>query len=101
MVLVIGAGLFLRSLGNLRAIDPSLVTDRVIAAELDLTLRGYDNVQGRQFYGRMLGAVEALPGVQAATLSSVLPVTAGGSRENLRAGATLPKVDVPVECRLS
>jgi predicted permease len=27
----------------------------------------------------------------------VLPVTAGGSRENLRAGATVPKVDVPVE----
>jgi putative ABC transport system permease protein len=97
MVLVVGAGLFLRSLGKLRAIDPSLATDRVIAAELDLTLRGYDEGKGQQFYSRMLDAVQTVPGVQTATLASVLPVTAGGSRENLRAGATLPKVDVPVE----
>ena len=40
LVLVVGAGLFLRSLGKLRSIDPSLVTDRVVAAQMDLTLRG-------------------------------------------------------------
>ena len=51
LVLVVGAGLFLRSLGKLRAIDPSLVTDRVVAAQLDLTLRGYDEPEkGGQFY---------------------------------------------------
>ena len=52
LVLVVGAGLFLRSLGKLRAIDPSLVTDRVVAAQMDLTLRGYDEEKGRQFYLR-------------------------------------------------
>jgi putative ABC transport system permease protein len=97
LVLVIGAGLFLRSLGKLRAIDPSLVTDRVVATQLNLTLRGYDEAKGQQFYTRVLEAVQAVPGVQAATLTSVLPVTAGGSRENLRAGATIPRVDAPVE----
>jgi predicted permease len=97
LVLVIGAGLFLRGLGKLRAIDPSLVTDRVVAAQLNLTLRGYDATKGGQFYGRLLEGVQVLPGVQAATLTSVLPVTAGGTRENLRAGATVPKVDAPVE----
>jgi putative ABC transport system permease protein len=97
LVLVVGAGLFLRSLGKLRAIDPSLVTDRVVAAQMDLTLRGYDEEKGGQFYARVLERARALPGVQAATLTSVLPVTAGGMRENLRAGATIPKVGVPVE----
>jgi predicted permease len=97
LVLVVGAGLFLRSLGKLRAIDPSLVTDRIIAAQIDLTLRGYDQEKGRQFYSRVLERAQALPGVQAATLTSVLPVTSGGLRENLRAGLTIPKVDVPVE----
>jgi hypothetical protein len=43
LVLVVGAGLFLRSLGKLRAIDPSLVTDRVIATQLDLTLPATTN----------------------------------------------------------
>jgi putative ABC transport system permease protein len=97
LVLVVGAGLFLRSLGKLRAIDPSLVTDRVIATQMNLTLRGYDRTTGGEFYGRLLESIQAVPGVQAATLTSVLPVTAGGARENLRAGATVPKVDVPVE----
>jgi putative ABC transport system permease protein len=97
LVLVVGAGLFLRSLGKLRAIDPSLVTDRVVAAQLNLTLRGYDADKGGQFYARVLEGVNGIPGVQAATLSSVLPVTAGGIRQNLRAGATVPKVDAPVE----
>jgi predicted permease len=97
LVLVVGAGLFLRSLGKLRAIDPSLVTDRVIATQMNLTLRGYDQARGVQFYERVLASVKAVPGVQSATLASVLPVTAGGTRENLNAGATMPKVDVPVE----
>jgi predicted permease len=97
LVLVVGAGLFLRSLGKLRAIDPALVTDRVIAAQLNLTLRGLDREKGSVFYSQVLGSARALPGVQSATLTNVLPVTAGGIRENLRAGATTPKVDAPVE----
>ena len=86
LVLVIGAGLFLRSLERLRAVDPTLVTDRVIAGKLDLTLRGYSEEKGRQFYEAALDSARALPGVQAATLTSVLPATPGGSRENLGAG---------------
>ena len=96
-MLVVGAGLFLRSLGKLRGIDPSLVTDRVVATQMNLTLRGYNEEKGKQFYARLLDAVQAVPGVQAATLTSVLPVTAGGIRQNLQAGATTPKVDAPVE----
>ena len=97
LVLVVGAGLFLRSLGKLRAIDPSLATDRVVAATLNMTLRGYDEAKGTLFYTHVLESVKRLPGIQAATLSSVLPVTAGGTRENLQAGATTPKIDTPVE----
>ena len=97
LVLVIGAGLFLRSLGRLRAVDPALITNRVIAGTLDLTLRGYSEEGGRQFYDASLEAARSLPGVQSATLTSVLPATAGGTRENLGARQTDPGVDVPVE----
>jgi predicted permease len=69
----------------------------VIATQLNLTLRGYDEARGQQFYERVLASVQGVPGVQAATLTSVLPVTAGAMRQNLRAGATTPKVDAPVE----
>ena len=43
---------FSRSLWRLRSIEPSLSTDRVIAATLNLTLRGYDQPRGQQFYER-------------------------------------------------
>jgi putative ABC transport system permease protein len=49
------------------------------------------------FYSALIDKARAIPGVQAATLTSVLPVTAGGTRNNLPAGKTTPKVDVPVE----
>lgn len=97
LVLIIGAGLFLRSLAKLRAIDPSLATDRVIAATINLTLRGYTEEQGQQFYASLLERVGRQPGVEAVTIASVLPVTAGGRRENLGPRATRPAVDTPVE----
>jgi putative ABC transport system permease protein len=97
LVLIVGAGLFLRSLARLRAIDPSLANDRVVAATIDLTLRGYPKEQGQQFYESLLERVRRQPGVDAATLTSVLPVTAGGRRENLPPRATRPAVDAPVE----
>src|SRR4051812_1647179 len=97
LVLVIGAGLFLRSLGRLRAVDPALLNNRVVAATLDVTLLGYSEGRGRQLYDAALESVRSVPAVQAATLTSVLPATPGGSRENPGAGQTDPRVDVPVE----
>jgi putative ABC transport system permease protein len=97
LVLIVGAGLFLRSLARLRSIDASLSTDRVIAATINLTLRGYNEARGRQFYEALLSRVSAEPGIQAATLTSVLPVTAGGSRVNVNARTTQPPLDVPFE----
>ncbi|PYR75652.1 MAG: hypothetical protein DMF86_14730 [Acidobacteria bacterium] len=97
LVLLIGAGLFLRTLVNLRSIDPAMLTDRTIAATLNLTLRGYDEARGRQFYDRLLERARMVPGVDAASLAFVLPVTPGGMRENLNARRTDPPVDVPIE----
>ena len=97
LVLIVGAGLFLRSLWRLRSIEPSLSTDRVIAATLNLTLRGYDQPRGHQFYEALLARVVVEPGIEAATIASVLPVTAGGSRINVNARSTDPPLDGPFE----
>ena len=90
LVLVVGAGLFLRSLSQLKLIDPTLSSDRVLAATLNLTLRGYDEPRGRQFYDDVLARVRAVPGVEAASLAYVLPVTAGGMRMDLRGEGLKP-----------
>jgi predicted permease len=97
LVLVIGAGLFLRSLAKIRSVDPSLITDRTVAATLNTTLRGYDETRSRQFYDAVLAAVSRQPGIESAALGFVLPVTAGGMRNNLNPRSTTPAVDTPIE----
>jgi predicted permease len=100
LVLVVGAGLFLRSLGQLRSIDPALADDHVVAATIDTSLLGYDEPRGRRFYSSVIERVSAVPGVQSASLAYVLPVTAGGIRMNEDPRATTPPVDGPVEVDL-
>jgi predicted permease len=97
LVLMVGSGLFLRSLSRLRAVDPSLMSDRLVAATLNLTLRGYEREAEQQLYADVLRQVRGTPGIQAATLAYVLPVTAGGMRENLNPGLTDPPLDVATE----
>ena len=97
LVLLVGAGLFLRSLAKIRTVDPSLLTDRLIAATVNSTLRGYDEAHARQFYERSLEAVRRQPGIQSAALGFVLPVTPGGMRTNLNPRSTIPAIDAPVE----
>jgi predicted permease len=97
LVLIVGAGLFLRSLAKIRAVDPSMLTERTIAATLNTTLRGYDEAHGRQFYDQVLDAVARQPGIQSAALAYVLPVTAGGMRSNLPPHSTTPSVDGSIE----
>jgi len=92
LVLVVGAGLFLRSLGQLRAVDPALASDRVVAAALNLSLRGYDRPRGQQFYSDVLERARTVPGVESVALAYVLPVTAGGIRMDLQGAGLKPAV---------
>jgi putative ABC transport system permease protein len=80
IIMLFGAGLFLRSLWKLRSIDVGFSGERVLALSLDLRLQGYSQAQGKNFYNAALEKLAAAPGVQAVSLASALPVTAGGSR---------------------
>ncbi|HEV8140266.1 MAG TPA: ABC transporter permease [Pyrinomonadaceae bacterium] len=96
LILLAGAGLFLRSLGNLRSIDKGFKGDNVFAVSLDMELQGYDKSRGRIFYASVLDNVSALPGVQSVSLASALPVTAGGMRLQRPENGTKPAVNEPI-----
>ena len=96
IVLLVGAGLFLRSLWKLRSIDLGFSGDRVLALTLDMRLQGYREAQGRTFYGSALEKLENLPGIETVSLASALPVTAGGMRLQRPAGLTRPTVNEPI-----
>ena len=93
LVLLASAGLFLQSVGNLRAIDKGFSGDKVLAMSLDMELQGYDKNRGKNFYAGVLENVSTLPGVQSVTLASTLPVTAGGMRMQRPENFTKPAVN--------
>lgn len=74
-LLLVGSGLFLRSLGNAQSIDPGFKLRKGVAVQVALELGGaYDEVKGRAFYDRLLERVRALPGVRSASLAEHLPL---------------------------
>ncbi len=74
LVLLISAGLCVRSLLNARSIDPGFSTHNIAVAHLDPGSLGYTEAQDRQFYQLLLERVRALPGVSSASLSDYLPL---------------------------
>jgi predicted permease len=83
LVLLIGAGLFLRSLNNAQAIDPGFNADRVLNAQLNINLLRYTKLQGQEFYRQVIERVEALPGVESASMARVVPMSGSGRTSSL------------------
>ncbi len=67
------AGLFGRTLLNLRMLDPGFDSSGVLTAHLDPSLQGYGGDRVKLFYQNTLAAVAAVPGVRGVALSSRLP----------------------------
>ncbi len=78
VVLIVSTGLFLRALVTLQDTDPGFRTD-VLTMRTTLPQPKYEATATRvAFYRRVLSEVRALPGVQAASYSSYLPMTFRG-----------------------
>ncbi len=65
VVVLIGAGLCVKSLKGLQAIDPGFDPAKVMTASFDLSMNRYDETRGQQFFARLSERVAALPGVEA------------------------------------
>jgi predicted permease len=84
-VLLIGAGLLMRTFFYLQNVDPGFNPERVLTATIDLPGARYST--GRKassFYRDLIGRLAALPGVQGAAATSDLPWT--GYDENTSFG---------------
>lgn len=80
LVLLVTAGLVIRSLREVQAIDPGFRAGNVLTASLDLNLGGYSRETGPRFYDSLLERVRTLPGVVSATLVKSVPTNPGGIR---------------------
>jgi predicted permease len=74
LALLIGAGLFIRSLHHAQQIDLGFKPDNVLELSFDLRFQGYDEVRGREFYRQILERLERLPVVQSASVTNFTPL---------------------------
>jgi predicted permease len=71
LLLLIAAGLFVRSLQSARAIDPGFEAGKLVSAPLSVNLLRYTRLQGREFYRQVVERVEHVPGVESASVARV------------------------------
>jgi predicted permease len=74
LLLLVVAGLFIRSLQQMQKVDPGFQTENRLALSFNLDQEGYDETKGREFTRQLLVRVRALPGVQTASLANYLPL---------------------------
>ena len=103
LVLLVGAGLLVKSLIKLNAVDYGFALDGLLALNLDVPAARYPDVGAQsRFYERLLERVRALPGVAAASTTSGAPASGiarrrsalrsrGGRRRRPAAGAILSR----------
>jgi len=75
LVVLVAAGLFLRSLRNAQAINPGFDAPQVLAMSLATGAQGYDETKSRLFYQQLIKRVQGLPGVKAASVAQSAPLS--------------------------
>jgi predicted permease len=104
IVVLICAGLFIRSLAKVRQTDPGFQTDKLVTMMINPSLLAYDDKEttGR-FFPEILRRIEAQPGVRSAALVNEMPLAVGqlSSGPILKEGETDPLPNQGVNCNYS
>lgn len=75
LLLLVAAGLTLRALQQLRSLNPGFSTENAVLMNFDLSLQGYQTEPGNQLRKQLLNRIEALPGVQSASVTDFMPLS--------------------------
>jgi putative ABC transport system permease protein len=83
LVVLIAAGLVVRTLQQLQTMNPGFNPQNALTMSFDLGLQGYDEPRGQQFYKQLSERVQSLPGVEAAAVSSYIPLSLNYNSRNV------------------
>ncbi len=93
MLLVAGAGLFARSLYNLKQLDPGFRPEGLTTFHVDPSLNGYDQQRIKRFYADLLEELRRIPGVLSTSVAQVAALTDNVSSRTIQVQAYQPKPD--------
>jgi predicted permease len=85
LVLLAGAGLFLRSLQHASSIDIGMKPDNILLMAVDPKLHNYSREKTQRFLSQLRERVSALPGVRSVSFVDSLPLSTGGSSTDFKA----------------
>jgi putative ABC transport system permease protein len=92
LVLLVGAGLLLRSFSTLTRVSPGFLTQNLLVVNLPLSpLKYTDNTARTSLVERILERVRVLPGVTGASMTTTLPMAGAGSTIHFNRAAYPPK----------
>ena len=77
-VLLVGAGLVIRSLDQMQIVNPGFTTDGVLVTAIDVVSAGYDAARARTFHDELSARLETMSGVQSAAFVRVAPFSYRG-----------------------
>jgi predicted permease len=72
-VLIVGAGLLIRSVQSMRSANPGFATDGVLTTTVDAFTAGYDAGRARIFQDELMERIRDIGGVQSAAFSRITP----------------------------
>jgi predicted permease len=93
IVLLVAAGLFIRSVDEARKMDLGFNPRGLLNVSLDPGMQGYDEEQTRQFYRALVDRVRALPGIDKAALAWAYPSNYFGTSRPIHVAGKLPLPD--------
>jgi putative ABC transport system permease protein len=92
MVLLIGAGLLIRSFARLQAVEPGFHPDHILLADVPISLTVYAKPEQQvAFFDRLMERLRALPGVKSVSAANTPPVSGQGAVIHFNIQGRAPK----------
>jgi predicted permease len=93
LLLLVGAGLFTRSLLNLRKLDPGFRAANLVVFSIDASRDGYSQTRIHQLYEDVQHRLASVPGVASASLSQIVPLSGDSSTSSIHVEGYEEKTD--------
>jgi predicted permease len=101
LLLLICAGLFIRSFLSAQQINPGFNPHDVLIASYDLFTAGYSDSNGAEFDRQLVAKLETLPGVQSVALSDRVPLGFGGGSTSVKPEGYVPQASESMETQVA
>jgi predicted permease len=101
LLLLICAGLFIRSFRMAQQINPGFNSHNLLIASYDLFTAGYSDASGAEFDRQLVAKLEALPLTQSVAISNRVPLGLGGGSSAVKPEGYVPQANESMETQVA